>query len=420
VRAAAAQELFEPGEYLNRESPGYFSILSKVTADAKASHKNHELRHLPTVVNLLNPDINQWISQATFKKKSRLAVNVDQIGMLFTDLDTYHSVYAARTPEEQAYLLWIFCQQEGLPQPSIVMFSGRGLQVKWLLTNPVLAANLPEWNQAQIALVKLLKPFAADINAKDISRVLRLNRTVNTKSGERCRVVYPTGAAQLCPARYDFEELILLLAKLEADIVEPTVNKNASRLVYQKKSFKKVSYIPGRLTLQRLNWFRLYDLRDLVAMRGDIEGCRELMLFYQLNFLILADPGTQLWHEAGALASEIDHNRTFHADSDLSTVYRKATELQSGARVEYRGRDYPPLYTPRNETLINLFKITPDEETHLRTIISQSEKYRRLTAKRREKGVKPREQYLTEVKSAKPWEAQGISRATYFRHRVRV
>jgi len=42
----------------------------------------------------------------------------------------------------------------------------------------------------------------------------------------------------------------------------------------------------------------------------------------------------------------------------------------------------------------------------------------RMQEKRRNAGIKPRAQYLADVKArAKPWEAAGISRATWYRHR---
>ena len=130
--------------------------------------------------------------------------------------------------------------------------------------------------------------------------------------------------------------------------------------------------------------------------------------------MLRAEPGklSDIWYEAEALASQIDPNRSFYRKSDLSTLYRKAQETKNGLAVTFNGKNYPPMYTPRNQTLIDIFKITPDEETKMRTIISKSEKYRRLVAKRRADGVKERPDL-----SHRPWEALGISRRTWFRHR---
>jgi hypothetical protein len=312
-------------------------------------------------------------------------------------LDTYHiENLSKRPPEEQAELLAGFCRLEEVPAPSIVLFSGRGLQAKWLLSEALGAVSLHEWNAAQMALVKLLEPFAADRAARDISRVLRLDQTINTKSGEKVRAVY---GLEGCPARYDFTELYEnLTGRIREEEPKKTVKKN-------------IISLPREMNLKRLNWYRLYDIRALWNLRGGVpEGYRELTLFWELNFLMRAEPGNQLWQEAESLAAQIDHRSQWYARSDLSTLYRKAKEARAGKIVTFKGREYSPLYTPRNTTLIDLFNITPDEERHMRTIISATEKYRRRVAKRRADGIKPRVD-----RSDKPWEQEGMSQRTWYR-----
>ncbi|NYZ70404.1 replication protein, partial [Endozoicomonas sp. SM1973] len=111
-----------------------------------------------------------------------------------------------KSPEGLTWALIEFCQQEGLPPPSLVLFSGRGLYAKWILTTPVPRQALPRWNACQRELVNRLSEFGADTGAKDASRVLRIVNTVNSKSGERVRVVYVNGSMEN-PLRYNFEEL---------------------------------------------------------------------------------------------------------------------------------------------------------------------------------------------------------------------
>jgi len=398
-------ELFEPGEYLQSIGrPGYFSVLAKPYGKTRQS--SFELVQLPAVVGALDPEHDTWITQAVFNGPNRRAVNLRDVGVLFVDLDTYRSKgLVDKTPEELTALLLIYCSQEGIPIPSIVLFSGRGLQAKWLLSEAVDPVGLLEWNQAQLALVKLLEPFAADMASKDVSRVLRVDQTTNTKSGERCRVVHVTGGVENCPARYDFQELREILVG-EVMAVAPVE-------VRRKAADRPVLALPREMNFKRLNWYRLYDIRDLWKLRGDVpEGYRELTLFWELNFLLRADPCRSIWQEAQSLAAQIGKSwfdREMRT-STLSTLYRKAQEVKNGVRVEYQGREYSPFYTPRNQTLIDLFEITPDEERDLRTIISQAESYRRKVEKRRAKGMKPRVS-----RADKPWEAMGISRAWWYR-----
>jgi hypothetical protein len=171
---------------------------------------------------------------------------------------------------------------------------------------------------------------------------------------------------------------------------------------------------------QDLAWKRLNDIRTIWALRGGVEkGFREVTLFWELNFLMLAQPVKiqSLYHEAAALAREISPD-AFYRQSDLSTLYRKAQEYQSGAQVVFQGKRYPTFYTPQNTTLLEIFRVTMDEERHLTTIISRQEKYRRNNerreAKRRDEGARKYEK-----RTDKPWESEGISRRTWYRRQAR-
>ena len=416
---ATEQELFEPGEYLQPSGrPGYFSVLAKPSGTMRQA--SYELQHLPTIIDTLNPDADAWITQAVFTTGNRRAVNLRDVGVLFVDLDTYRCAgLAGKTPEEQVALLLLFCGQEGLPEPSIILFSGRGLQAKWLLSEAVEPVALFEWNQVQMALVKLLEPFAADVAARDVSRVLRVDRTTNTKSGERCRVVHVLGGVESCVARYDFQDLREQLVNQQIQLLPKEEKKKAGT--------RPLLSLSGEFNFKRLNWYRLFDLRDLWALRGGVsDGCRELTLFWQLNFLLRAEPGrsADLWKEAEVIAAEIAPGEKFYRNADVSTLYRKAREARGGNVVEFHGRTYPPLYTPRNQTLIEIFQITADEEQRLRTIISRQERERRRREKRRAEGMLSREEYLKAVSEdsierQRPWDQEGISRRWWYELRRR-
>jgi hypothetical protein len=394
-------ELFEPGEYLDQRRSGYFTVGARPGGTWRQD--SYELKLLPTVVEHADRNVDTYITQAVFNTPTRRAVNLQSVGLLFADLDTYnHDKLKAEQPEDQALQLADYCRREGLPAPSIVLFSGRGLQAKWLLIDALGVESLPRWNAAQIALVRLLAPFAADKAARDISRVLRLDRTVNTKSGEYCRVVWTASGSDECPARYDFTLLYETLTAQERDPADKSTTPKSKHRVRAG----------GRLLAANLNWLRLCDLRALWTLRGGVPvGYRELTLFWQLNFLLMAEPGraSDVWNEAQSLAAEIDNHSGWYSNTDLSTLYRKAKALRAGG-VEYQGRTYPALYTPRNATLIDLFQITSEEERKMWTIISSDEKYRRKVERRRAAGVQARKTFGT----VKPWEVEGISRRWWY------
>ncbi|MFI2878831.1 hypothetical protein ACH7AJ_24910 [Klebsiella aerogenes] len=106
-------------------------------------------------------------------------------------------------------------------------------------------------------------------------------------------------------------------------------------------------------------------------------------LFWRLNFLLLsgATNSAQMYHEAAALSSELD-TRWSYRSKELMTLYSKAKSYEAGERVEFGGKSFAPLYTPKNDTLINLFQISQQEQEQLLMAKPQRLPFRRP-------GVKP-------------------------------
>ena len=122
-------------------------------------------------------------------------------------------------------------------------------------------------------------------------------------------------------------------------------------------------------------------------------------LFWQLNFLLLAGAtNTELmWHEAAELARQIDPSWGYRAP-ELSSLYQKAQAHERGECITFQGREFAPLYTPKNDTLINLFGITDQEQKKLKTIVSTDEAKERHAKRtqecRRAAGAVVRDEYL--------------------------
>jgi hypothetical protein len=353
--------------------PGKFGFFSLLVADGHTKRQNsYRLSQMPVVLSLLDPRRDTWLSQAEFLKPTRRVVNLARIGLLFADLDTYRKPWAqGRSPKQQTEVLLYHCDTEGLPRPSLVIFSGRGLQAKWFLDGTLPRRALPRWTACQRHLIDRLAPLGADPAAKDASRVLRLVETVNTKSGEICRVIHVEEGPDGEPIRYDFEYLAEVLLPLARCDIEADRKARADRCQFKRLPGGKTSGL-RRFNGRQLAWDRLEDLRTLAELRGGVqEGQRMLHLFWRLNFLLLSGVthSSQMYHEAVALAREIDPRWTYRS-AELMTLYAKAKAFEAGEVVEFNGKKYPPLYTPKNDTLINLFCITDDEQRHLKTIIS--------------------------------------------------
>ncbi|HGM7086370.1 TPA: replication protein [Pseudomonas aeruginosa] len=388
--------------YHDSTRSGFFSLL--VDSRGGKRQSSHRLADMPKVLNLLDKKIDTWISQAEFIRPNRRVVNLLRLGLLFADLDTYRvPALASRKPDELAASVLFFCSDTGLPAPSILIYSGRGIQAKWLLEGTIPRQALPRWNACQRYLVDRLAHVGADSMAKDASRVLRTVETVNSKSGEVCRVVHVQTGTDGQPIRYNFEYLAETLLPAARWTIEQQRQEQAETRT-KKKPFllvpgNKADNLRG-FSGRQLAWDRLEDLRKLAELRGGVgEGSRMQHLFWRLNFLLLsgATNSKQMYHEAAALAREVDPQWNSRS-KELMTLFSKAKAFESGERVSFAGKDYPPLYTPKNDTLINLFGISTDEQRQLKTIISSEitlERDRaRQEARRRAAGAVSREAFL--------------------------
>jgi len=411
----------EAATYHNTQSHGFFAHIvkkpDKRSGNIVMFQKCHRITSLPYVIDLADERLDNYISQAEFLKPNRRVVNIARLNLNFVDLDIYHVDPTGEqftTPTQMAGALRIFCDDNNLPQPSITAFSGRGLYIKYLI-NTLPRQALPRWNAVQRRLVDIFRPFGADHQAKDASRVLRLMGTTNTKSGEIVRVL-DVEQEDGKPKVYDFEYLAREI--LETD--RGTIERN--RAEQEAKAARRAGFnvIDGgkqagntgglkKLSPMRLNWDRLEDVRKLADLRGWTKsgipkGHREVYLFWVTNFMLLSGathPG-QMFHEVTALAREVCPALVPEVRQSLSTLYRKAQAHSAGEKVEFNGKKFSPLYTPKNQTLIDYLNITPDEERQLGTIISEAEaadrhrkrERQRDETKRREAGAVERSSYL--------------------------
>lgn len=388
--------------YLNKDRFGCFSILTDKSG--RKEQRSYPLRRMVEVIEGLDPRFDTWCSQAEFRSFNRRSCNLAQVSLQFLDLDTYQVPWlAGRPPQEQVNVVLRFCDDEGILPPSLYIFSGRGLQLKWFLENPTPRPGLPRWDAIQKALVERLRPLGADLRARDVSRVLRVVQTVNSKSGEMCRVVHAILGDDGHPIRYNFEQMAFELLPLSRQESDQRKMDLAQRQELRVLVGGKTGHLRG-FSGRQLAWDRLEDLRLVYQLRGGArEGERMTLLFWQINFMSLsgAISSRTMYYEAAFLAKQIDPKWNYRSP-ELMTLYGKAKEFEAGVRVDFGGRKYPPLYTPRNSTLISLFEITDDEQRQLKTIISSAmaaERHRlRDESRRRGAGEVERQVYLGRIR----------------------
>lgn len=448
MQAPLWEEIAEPFHYHDPGRPGFVALLAP--SGGRKRQEIVRVAELAEAVERYSGQTDVWISQGEFRKPNRRVVNLWRMALAFADLDVYKSPrFGALATEAQVDALLRYCDDNGVSQPSLVVFSGRGLQAKWLFTQPIPRRALPRWTLVQRTLNERLLEFGADANALDASRVLRLVDTVNSRSNETVRVVYaattPTDGAELLATGvigYDFDvfadtllpltrEALTELRKARAAERDAREAARASRLVCIEGGLSRRTARPASrraLIPSQLAWDRLEDLRTLAKLRGFERGLpsgqRDLFVFLAACFLADARVAPDLWGEVAAVAKEFAPGWSEgEVRSCVASVFARAEEAARGETVEFNGRDFNPRYRWKNETLLEWLSIEPHEEAQLKTIIGRNERQRRNTAQhlwtRRYSGAVPREVYLAEATKRRE-QARGYRAAGWSQRAIAV
>lgn len=406
---------YEAQTYHDPLRPGFFSMLVR-GPNGVMRQQSGNLAQLPDIIRRLDPTLDCWISQGEFFRRNRRLVNLWRMPLAYIDLDTYNvERLKGRPPEFLLACLLQKCEDSGLPEPSLVIYSGRGLQVKWVFAKPVPRSALPRWQALQNELCRRLSDLGADPKALDASRVLRVVETVNTKNSELVRLVHQAATPAMGGVRaqsglvaYNFDVLVdtvMPMARASLDALK--VSREDQRVLWlaekatpEARKGQLVALRGGKdhgsgdksnlrpFIPSELSWARLADIRKLGELRGWHDGApageRDLPLFLSACFLAQAVVVPRLREEITALAREFAPTwTTAEAHSCVTSVLARAESASRGEVITIDGRTVDPRYRWRNGTLIERLKITPEEERQLATIISPAEARRRDAERKR-------------------------------------
>jgi hypothetical protein len=423
-------ELDEPFAYHDPNRRGFVALLRPNAAGDRVQTPV-QLARLPDYLKRLDKGVDHWIAQSEFFKPNRRVVNLWHLPVAFVDLDTYKAPHLSKlSPSSLRDVLLDVCDQQGVPYPSLVVFSGRGLQAKWVLDPPVPRAALPRWAAVQAELQRRLSSLQSDTQAMDASRVLRLVGSWHSKSKEQVRVLHTGGLAALGShvradglAVYNFDVLadtLLPLSRPELaelrksreqdsvmrDIAQARKLHQQQRLVVidgGAKQGPKSAHPNLRPFLpHQLAWDRLDDIRKLVELRYGTEGAppgrRNLYLFLAACFLAHAVVVPNLKEEIRELATHIAPTWTeAELQSCISSVVSRAEASASGQRISYGGRDVDPRYRWSNKGLLEVLEVRDAEQCNLKTIIGKEHASERAAdrerQRRRQAGALPWKEY---------------------------
>jgi hypothetical protein len=155
------------------KADGYITLARKENGKYKQYHYNPQ-EAARKLSEWLGEDV--YFSQNTFYKPERLISNIRQLRALYVDVDCYLLNY---NPEYVLLLLEDDVFKRKIPDPSIIIFSGRGIVLIWRI-EPVPYKALPLWQAVQNYLCEQVKSFGGDIKALDAARIFRIAGSINS------------------------------------------------------------------------------------------------------------------------------------------------------------------------------------------------------------------------------------------------
>jgi len=386
---------------------------------------------MTTIIDNAQGRSDTYQSQAFFARGRRLADRAAAFTHAWIDCDIYKSPVHL-DPGTNGSTIIAFCHQQDIPPPSLIIDSGRGVYLKWLFTGIIPGKAAPKLVRVNKELVKKFKAWCSDPAAVDAARILRVVGSINSKSGRPVRIIADTGH------RYDFDSLsdaVLPMTKaalaaaretLAAKAVASSAEREKLVSISRERARRDGDCAPNKKSPRSWQWAVIDDLRTLARIRwgGMVpEGHRSIFGHIGASMLghIYETQPDRLWAEIQTFAALL-----------LPAGYRQKDLQAHSSTLLKRIEKGDGSYRYKAATIIDKLDIQDAEMDELKVLISSEEKAYRRNRARRQGGRSDRPNGTTghdrrgwrvEVAAGsaeleKPWEHQGISRATWYRHKA--
>lgn len=314
-----------------------------------------------------------FISVNTTFNGRRLASNTRQFRALYIDLD--HKEYSFN---DLIYRTWDLVNEGKIPEPTMVVASGRGAHIYWRIEHAPYQA-IATWQELEDYLCYQLKDLGADKKAVDAARVLRLPDTINSRNNAECKVMI-----------------------INDNITYSMYKLREKYLKWKPKVFKEVKVKDNKKEFKVLQFFTSYTLH--IARAEDIVTlceCRDYRVIGYRNKILhcyaywigvttrekdsLADAVNELNNKftEPLKQSEVDAIlRCVPKAIDKFLTYEQGLRASEVKRVSKGMRDKGG-YWYKNETIIEMLDITLEEQRQLKTIIGTQVKYERNNERRK-------------------------------------
>ena len=388
---------FGPSEHFRALHGGHHYPVAVATKGAEFRQRlyRHEDAEAMLVELAGCDDLNVYLSQSGFQAagdRGRSIRNVRALTSWWVDLDFYRLPHLAHL-NASSLLDAVLTVLPWLPLPTFIIDSGRGAYFVWALDKPANVDRLPEWQLVEDVLVALMQSYGADAQARDAARILRVVGSLHLVAGERVSATR-VGASVTFDA---MRQLVIDNGGLQH--LERLRERPAGpRLVPGVGNGKALSKRVGKgLQPYQLARDRVSDLCRLAELRGGrLQDQRKRMLFvFAVASAWFCGSVSQLRAECEDFAAQFFDGAERYPAHLVQSVVDRFIDDEHGkiVRLDWRLEPGRGRYKMTNRYICSLLGITDAEQRQLRTIISNGEKLRRLTDKRRASGMMSREQY---------------------------
>lgn len=377
----AGLSLQEWADLVHPESDGYVTVATK-NEDGKWIEKCYPSSEwLQKLVR--DKGLSCYVSVNSFFIPKRNNSNARQINAFYVDLDHYKEFISQ---EDVMAAIDFLVKTERLPEPTMIIDSGRGLYAMWLIESvPAKFKSVQKlYSHIEKHLIDVLKDFGSDPQASDIARVLKAPSTYHHVTGKMVEVL-----------QYNANHYTMRFMQQwfnDSAMTDYDEQKIVERKAKNKPRTKRLQHLYNFYSLAIA---RSEDLIKLCEMRCyEMSGHRNTLLHmfaYQM-FLIHNN-----YYIVRSKVAELNDKLSDPIPTpDLIAVVKTCLRAYEDHR-----EDITKGYNYRNDTIIKKLAITLDEQRQLKTIISKEEKYnrnnqRRQKQRRVEDGLTTRERALNE------------------------
>ena len=358
-----------------------------------------------------NLDWNNYLSVSTFKRNSRRCEsNVKEVKRLYVDMDAHENPINYDEAKVLAnYMLDNWFDEEELPEPNYIVFSGRGLQILFTLNG---CDNVPEWKQYQSALLnicqKLLENLknhslseASDVavehnvsidDLKDAARVMRMPDTVNLKQNVEAKLLYENEEHA-----YTLDELKTNYTAFSTDNLGVRKDEKKKNKSKDKKKKTKSEPTEREVDISGIDMAdkqvvdphffeiiektikpRLSDLETLIKLRNEagVDGGyrNNLISIYIPTLVSCGYKNDKVIKEAHRINNLFNKPLKNAEVNDWLNSCLKKKEIVSSDGGKGFSRVYYRFYT---NTIIDKLQITPKEQESMKVLCSEALKKKR-------------------------------------------